>query len=194
MVKDCVDEMKVTDNVIVKFLLCEFHFKQSINRINTDTELRKKLLCSFNNESKKTFINNIEDIIKEHPDREENIRKNLNYITNNYNNIKDMLNFEIGSSMESHISHNVASFLSSRPKGYSSKNISKYFKINDYKNNNFNISKIYIKSYKNTEVIKLNENSLNISIYDDKETYSIPILNYNKKDYQTYKLKNITTL
>ena len=189
-----VDEMKVTDDVIVKFLLCEFHFKQSINRITTDTELRKKLLYSFNNDNKKTFINNVEDIIKEHSDREENIRKNLNYITNNYNNIKDMLNFEIGSSMESHISHNIASFFSSRPKGYSSKNINKYFRINDYKNNNFNISKIYIQTYKNNEVIKLNENSLNISIYDDKETYSIPILDYNKKDYQTYKLQNITTV
>ncbi len=190
--KKGTEEMKVTNNVMVKFLLCEFHFKQSINRITSDADLRNKLLTSFNNDKKKTFINNVEEIIKVNPDREENIRKNLNYIINNYNNIKDMINFEIGSSMESHISHNVASLFSSRPKGYASTNINKYFRINDYKNNNFNISKIYIQSYKNTSVVNINEKQINAFFPQFKDTYSIHELQYNKKDYQTYKLKALT--
>ena len=43
-----------------------------------------------------------------------------------------MLALNIGSSMESHISHLIASFFSSRPKGFSTKRIEKYIKLNDY--------------------------------------------------------------
>ena len=48
-----------------------------------------------------------------------------------------MLDLNIGSSMESHISHLIASLFSSRPKGFSTKRITKYLKLNDYKNNKY---------------------------------------------------------
>lgn len=57
-----------------------------------------------------------------------------------------MLNFNIGSSMESHISHLIFSFFASRPKGFSTKNISKYLILNDYKNNNINVFNLYLKT------------------------------------------------
>lgn len=45
----------------------------------------------------------------------------------------------IGSLMESHISHCIANMFLSRHKGYPYKNINKYLEINDYKNNYLNI-------------------------------------------------------
>lgn len=53
--------------------------------------------------------------------------------------------------MESHISHCIANMSSSRPKGYSSKNINKYLEINDYKNNYLNIFNLHLKSYENVD-------------------------------------------
>ena len=58
-----------------------------------------------------------------------------------------MLNLNIGSSMESHISHLIVSFFSSRPQDFSTKRIDKYLKLNDYKHNNINIFKLYLSTY-----------------------------------------------
>ena len=45
-------ELKTNPNQIMTRLLCEFHFKQFINRITTDEDKRKTLLIIFNNNSK----------------------------------------------------------------------------------------------------------------------------------------------
>lgn len=68
----------------------------------------------------------------------------MNYIISNYDSIKSILELNIGSSMESHISHLIASLFSARPKGFSTKRITKYLKLNDYKNNNININLIIL--------------------------------------------------
>ena len=69
--------------------------------------------------------------------------------------------------MESHISHLIASFFAARPKGFSTKRINQYLKLNDYKNNSINIFKLYMQSYNNTEVIKIDENVANTYVYDN---------------------------
>ena len=114
----------------------------------------KILLIYFLLKRKKDFINAVNTIIENNPNRKDTITKKLNYILNNYSSIKSMLELKIGSSMESHISHLIASFFSSRFKGFSTKRIKQYLKLNDYKNNNINIFKLYIQSYKNTEIKK----------------------------------------
>lgn len=81
---------------------------------------RYYLLHIFKNKPKSYFVDRI---IYNNPNRKETITKKLNYIVNNYTNIKSMLDLNIGSSMESHISHLIASLFSSRPKGFSTKRI-----------------------------------------------------------------------
>lgn len=110
------------------------------------------------------------------PKRKEIITKKLKYILNNYSAIKSMLELKIGSSMESHISHLIASFFSARPKGFSTKRIEQYLKLNDYKNNNINIFKLYMQSYKNKEVVKINEDVAQNYTFDNFENGNVPIL------------------
>ena len=141
----------------IKHLLCEFHYKQAIHHITTDELEREILLLSVNTSIKKDFSNLVNEIIRNNPNRKEIIEKKRNYIINNYTAIKDMLASDIGSSMESHISHYVANMFGSRPKGYSTSNIKKYLDISNYSNNNFNVFSIYLNTYSNTESITLNE-------------------------------------
>ena len=50
-----------------------------------------------------------------------------------------MLNSKVRSSMESHISHNVAKYFSYEPKAYSKRRIQKLIKLQEYKANGINI-------------------------------------------------------
>ena len=176
-IKTGISELKLDPNNTVKFYLCEFHFKQAIHHITTDEDERKMLLEVFTNKRKKDFISAVNKIIENNKNREEIITKKLNYIINNYSSIKSMLKLNIGSSMESHISHLISSFFASRPKGFSTKRINQYLKLNDYKNNNINIFKLYMQSYKNNEIIEINEDIANNYTYDNFNNGNIPILN-----------------
>jgi len=39
-IKVGIDELKTNPNQVIKRLLCEFHFKQAINRMTTDKDYR----------------------------------------------------------------------------------------------------------------------------------------------------------
>lgn len=132
-IKSGTAELRLSKNNFVKFYLCEFHFKQAIHHITTDDDERFYLLHIFKTKSKSYFIDAINTIIYNNPKRKDIITKKLNYIINNYTAIKSMLDLKIGSSMESHISHLIASFFSARPKGFSTKRIKQYLKLNDIK-------------------------------------------------------------
>ena len=182
-----LEHMKIEPQNIIKYLLCTFHFKQAINRITADNDERTQLIYSFNNKKKKQFINDVIEMLNKYPEKEKTINKNLDYIINNYTEIKDMIKNDIGSSMESHISHLIANTFASRPKGYSSKNIKKYLAINDFKNNNLNILNIYLQSYNNTTQININDDSINdFSLTNNKGT-NLPIIdNGNLNSSYTY--------
>lgn len=175
-IKSGINELKMEPHCEVSFKLCTFHFKQAIHRITTDETIRKELINSFFKDTKSEFKNKIESIKITYPDRTEKIEKNENYILNNYNSIKYEVENNIGSSMESHISHCIANMFSSRPKGYSSKNINKYLEINDYKNNYLNIFNLYLESYKNTEQKEINIEDINYGIFEKKGS-NMPIIN-----------------
>lgn len=122
------------------FNKCTILATTDLQQINTSRlDQKKNLLEIFTNKKKKEFINAVNKIIASDKNREEIITKKLNYILNNYSSIKAMLESTIWSSMESHISHLIASFFSSRPKGFSTKRIDQYLKLNDYKHNGINI-------------------------------------------------------
>lgn len=180
-IKSGISELKLEPNNTVKFYLCEFHFKQAIHHITTDTEERTNLINVFNTQTKKDFIAAVNQIILKNPSREGTINKKLNYILNNYSYIKSMLELKIGSSMESHISHLIASFFSSRPKGYSTKRIEKYIKLNDYKHNNINIFKLYLSTYSKKQTITLNENTYDYEIFTPDKIHNIPVLSNGLK-------------
>ena len=168
----------VSQNNSVKFYLCEFHFKQAIHHITTDADERYYLIHIFKNKPKSYFIDAVGTIIYNNPNRKETITKKLNYIINNYANIKSMLDLNIGSSMESHISHLIASLFSSRPKGFSTKRITKYLKLNDYKNNNINIFKLHLSTYSQKKTTELYENTYDYEIFTPDKIHNIPVLNY----------------
>lgn len=188
-IKTGVSELKLDSNNSVKFHLChlcQFHFKQAINHITSDEDERRKLLDIFNTKKKKDFIDAVNLIITQNPSRSEIINSKLNYITKNYTAIKSMLELNIGSSMESHISHLIASLFSSRPKGFSTNRIKQYLKLNDYKNNGINIFKLYLQSFSNKEVININEEKLDYSMFESSQSSNVPILE-NGKITPTYK-------
>ena len=188
-IKSGINELRMEPDCDVSFKLCTFHFKQAIHRITTDNDLRKELLNSFYEETKNEFKAKIENIKLNDPNRNDKIEKNENYIINNYDYIKYEVENNIGSSMESHISHCIANMFSSRPKGYSSNNIKKYLEINDYKNNNINIFNLYLKTYENTESKEINKEQVNINIFE-RNTTNMPILyNTQNSPFRDYLLK-----
>lgn len=183
-----ISELKVEPQIAIKRLLCEFHYKQAVNRITTVEEERKEILKAFKEKNKKEFLELIDTYIQKYEYKKDTIEKQKTYIENNYTAIKDMLEFNIGSSMESHISHIIANPFASRPKGFSSIKINKYLKINDYVNNKINIFKLYLSSCNDVEDKKNDDNNKvtnNIKKYADYTCHP-PILD-NKVDetYQT---------
>lgn len=191
-IKTGISELKMKPNMTIKFLLCAFHFKQYIHHITTDKDLRKELIDMVLNGKKKPLIKKFNEIIANNPNRKEILIKKTDYILNNFYYIKDMNKSKIGSSMESHISHNIASIFASRPKGYSSDNIDKYLKINDYQNNEINIMDLYLKTYNNTEAITLNQTNINYDIFEKKGS-NIPIIDYGKNSSIYHLLNNLSS-
>lgn len=192
-IKSGIEELKVNDNINVDFLLCKFHFKQSINHITINQEDRKKLIdIVLNNNNKNEFIDKINEISNENKNRKETIDKNKNYILNHWKNIRLMNESKVGSSMESHISHLISNQFGSRPKGYNSTYINKYLKINDFLNNGGNIFSFYLANYENTDskIYKLNCDCLNLSEYSRN---NIPILESGLLTPTRTKLKSIVS-
>jgi len=87
-IKSGISELKLDTNNSVKFYLCEFHFKQAIHHITTDSDERYYLLHIFNTKPKYYFIDSVNTIIKNNSKRKDIINKKLKYIINNYSNIK----------------------------------------------------------------------------------------------------------
>ena len=98
------------------------------------------------------------------------------YILKHWKKIKNMAKSIYKSSMESHISHCVANYFGSRPKAFSRNNIEKYLKLQEYKLNGINIMSLYLKTYKNEEVIEYKKEELNFSIFEKSSSSNIPII------------------
>ncbi len=168
-----LDELKLETFQKVEHLLCLFHFKQAINHITTDKKERRQIYNSFLNDKRKQFKNKLNMYIEKYPHKKETIENKIKYLLNHYSASKHMISSSIGSSMEAHISHFIASCFSSRPKGYSSNNINKYFMLNDAKINGINLFNAYLQTYN----IPFNEKS--------KIEYKYKIKSTNRKENLT---------
>ena len=159
--------------------LCEFHVRQKVNRITTNQEDRNTLNSYIDDDKKQEFkklMNTIKENKKDNPKRVSKLEEYENYIIKNWHKIKNMAKSECKSSMESHISHCVASYFSSRPKAYSRTNIETLLKLQEAKINEIDIKQLYLKSYKNTSVVTYKEEELNFSLFEKSNSSIIPIL------------------
>lgn len=190
-IKNGLHELKLYAQNKPQFCLCEFHFKQAINHISSDKDERKNLLEIFNTKPFEEFKKRIDELIVINPNRKETISNKYNYIKNNKSAIKRMLNLDIGSSMESHISHFIASMFASRPKGFSTKRIDNYLKLNDYFFNNINIFDLYRNSFNNKDVEKVDENIFSNNFTNYNENGNIPILSSGKSSPTYTALKEL---
>lgn len=168
------NELKLfkTNKIILN--TCEFHVKEYINRLIRDKEMRQKLSETiYEKKDKKSFIRLANEIIEKSVNKE---KKEIykKYIVKHWKAILNMKDREIKSSMESHISHYVASTFGSRPKGYSKKRIEKYIKLQEYKLNSINIMDLYLKSYNKDKSYVYNKEKISYSIFEHNIS-SIPI-------------------
>ena len=100
-----------------------------------------------------------------------------------------MLNSKVRSSMESHISHNVAKYFSYEPKAYSKRKIQKLIKLQEYKSNGINILGLYLKSLKNHEKVTLKKEELNFDIFNSSSS-NVPIL-YSEDNFTRLALRGL---
>ena len=159
--------------------LCEFHVRQKVNRITKNKEYRDILNKAIDDDNKKGFKKTMTTIKKEKEGNDERIKKLTqyeDYILKHWKKIKNMAKSIYKTSMESHISHCVANYFGSRPKAFSINNIEKYLKLQEYKLNGINIMALYLKTYKNEEVIEYKKEELNFSIFEKSSSSNIPII------------------
>lgn len=159
-------ELKLFKQNQVILNTCEFHVKEYINRLTKNKDKRKELSKAIYEDRNKTnFIKLVDEIIKDSSNKDKK-DKYKTYILKHWRAILNMKDREIKSSMESHISHCVASHFGSRPKGYSRKRIEKYIKLQEYKLNGINIMDLYLKSYNKDTSYVYNKNELSYSIFE----------------------------
>ena len=145
-----------------------------------DKEKREELATAiYDDKDKKKFIKLADEIIESSKNKD---KKNQykNYILNHWNGIQNMRAREIRSSMESHISHCVASNFGSRPKGFSRTRIEKYIKLEEYKQNGVNIMNLYLQSYNKTDYV-YNKEDVSFSIFENKTSSNLPIKSSGNK-------------
>lgn len=176
-------DLKMYEHNQIMMCLCEFHAKQKVNRITTNKDYRELLTSFIDNNNKKEFKELMKIIKENNPDRLTKLVKYENYILNNWKKIQNMFESECKSSMESHISHYIASYFSSRPKAYSRNTIENLLKLQEAKINGIDIKSLYLKSYKNKEIETYTEKELNFSLFEKSSSSNIPVIESGKSSY-----------
>lgn len=171
-------DLKLFSHNKVIMCLCEFHVRQKVNRITTNQEYRDKLNQAIDENKKKVFkslMTEIKELKKDNPIRLEKLTEYENYILNHWKKIKNMADSPCKSSMESHISHYIASYFSSRPKAYSRNTIENHLKLQEAKINGIDIKSLFLKSYKNYSTLTFNQKELDFSIFENSSSSNIPV-------------------
>lgn len=180
------DELRLYCHNQVIVNTCEFHVKQKINRSTTDKDLRERLSKAiYEEEDKEKFTEIMDEIIKskDKQSRKDKITEYKNYIIKHWKGIIAMKYSDIKSSMESHISHCIASKFGSRPKAYSDHYIQTYLKLQEASVNGINILDYYLKCYNSDCDFKYNEKEVEFSLFDSS-TSNLPVCtskNYTSK-------------
>lgn len=171
-------ELKLYTNNKVFVNTCEFHVKQKISRSTTDKDLREILTNTIYIEhDRKKFKRLMDEIInsKEKEKRRKTISAYRDYILKHWLGILAMQECPCKSSMESHISHCIASKFGSRPKAYSKKFIQTYLKLQEAYLNGVPIMDYYLKCYYAEDDYIYNEKEANFSLFE-KSTSILPTI------------------
>ena len=160
------------ENVKSKFLLDKFHFKQAINRITKDEE-EKSVLIDTILKNKLDSFNKIIDIIKSNnPERIDKIEQHTKYILNHKLSIRQSYKHNISCSMESSISHTLASNFTRNPKAYSQDNLEIYVNHRMNHLNGYNLKELYLQSLSVDEqngIKPLKTSSVDWSVFEKKK-------------------------
>ena len=160
-------------NIKVIQALDKFHLKQCLWRILPDEEVVKTLFEYIISNNKEDFERLLNEIIDLYPTREEKILEYKQYIFSNWTNILNLYKYNLSCPMESQISHSLAAYFTSRPKGYSIKTLDKLINLRLLKLNNHNIKSLFLNNINKNKTINLNERTLDYSMFDKKETYTV---------------------
>ena len=175
-IKKLAHEFKINEKTNVSFNLDKFHFKQAIHHIGQDKFIEKCLTSYVLNNGKKDFKKCCDSLIQSYGYREETITNKKEYILNNWIYINNLYKNKLKCPMESQISHTLADLLTSRPKGYSLKTLTKILELRLLYKNLFNIKILYLNNINKKEILVLNQESLNYSAFNTPK--SPTILNY----------------
>lgn len=173
-IRTLTNHFQITNETNVIFALDKYHFKQAIHHICLDKSLENVLSSYVLNNNRKNFKLFCEAFIKSYPHRTDTINQKKEYIINNWKNILNLYKYNLSCPMESQISHNIASLLTSRPKGYSLKMLDKILKIRLLFKNNENIKYLYLNNFNKNTILTINEEN-NYFSFKNKTTY----INYN---------------
>lgn len=173
-IRNLTNHFQITNETNVIFALDKYHFKQAIHHICLDKSLENVLSSYVLNNNRKNFKLFCEAFIKSYPHRTDTINQKKEYIINNWKNILNLYKYNLSCPMESQISHNIASLLTSRPKGYSLKMLDKILKIRLLFKNNENIKYLYLNNFNKNTILTINEEN-NYFSFKNKTTY----INYN---------------
>ena len=186
-IKNLRQHFVVNNTTNVSFNLDKFHFKQAIHHIGQKEDIEYYLTNYVLNDNKKAFKECCEALIESYPYRIETINEKKEYILNNWYYINNLYKNKLKCPMESQISHTLAYLFTSRPKAYSKKSLKKILKLRLlYKNNN-NVKLLYLNNYNKKDILTINAEHLNYSIFDKSNNYQIdnkliPI-NYHPRFY-----------
>lgn len=105
------------------FILDKFHLSQYIIKATAHApQLRRKIYQNIRKLDKEAVLENLEEALTqaEKEPRQKRILRTIKYITNNWDGIKASVKYpDIGCSAEGHVSHVLASRMSSRPMAWS---------------------------------------------------------------------------
>lgn len=168
----------IQELVGAEFVLDKFHTYQAIENMTKVAQLNYALRQSIHKNDITTFneVYNILNILeKENESRLEIIKEKSNYIKRHWRAIQGAHNPKIpGCSMEGHISHNLASIFSSRPKAYTEKNLIKYANLRNLFLNNVDILNVYLDTLhfeKEDNVLEIKKEVLDFSMFASKTSY-----------------------
>ena len=172
----------------IKCGLDKLHFVLAINTISKDDDYKKYLYDYSINNSKRSFKQLVNNIIKTDETRKEIILEKADYILNQMPNIKTMYKeIKIGCAMEQAISHDIMSEFTSVPKAYSSKWLPFYLNLRQNYLNGYDLRKAYLYASDKT-LLKSEQNEISL-----KDTISTSFFDNQIKD-ETYKLTKGVTI
>ncbi len=171
-IKTFYNDFSVLDCKNKVFILDKFHVNQAVNRMSLLNEVRQSIRKCINCNDKKIFKKLCYELMNAYPNREYDVKYNMEYLLSNWKYIQNQKNiYNHGCSMEGHISHNLAKHFTRDPKAYSYNNIDKHAFLRD-----LYVNKIDIKDLVLNDLI-LEQNDFKEIIYGSNKKTNVPILN-----------------